>query len=333
MGRMAWGYQLMVRMRPNHHLTGDERQTWTLPEPVGVVNLRITDASPAQDTELMFRADGFDSRDAAEATGACLKDWLRLSSALDRLGLDTGGDTGLSVLTDAGKAHLGDQIPLGTVIVPDVHSLVVFEYEPPTQPLRFAMRGRLSVARTSESLRVRVAEVSSTGALSDQQSLACDLVSLVDHETSGRARILALVTAMEVLAERPERKGAIRDLVDKLIDDAMAARAAARLADRATFDPLVSALEDLKLVSISASIRQLARAARPGDAQNAAKLAVRSYGCRSGLIHRGRADIDPTVAAEEVSPLVLDMLRTSLVAGPAYADHRQQPPLGRGAHS
>jgi hypothetical protein len=312
---MAWGYQLMVRLRSGLHLTGDERQTWTLREPVGTVELLITDATPSQDTELTFRAADFASEGEAKSAGSCLRNWLRLASAVERGGLDTGRDRILSRLGEAGLA----QLPPDTVIAPDVHGLVVYEHQPNERQLRFAMRAHGRVDRKSDSLLNTLTRVSSAGTLSDQQALVTDLVSLAQRETSGRSRLLALVTAMEVLAERPPRTGATRKLVERFIEEASAARAVAGENEQATLDSLVGGLEDLRGTSISASIRQLAGDARPSDAANAAWLAKHSYKCRSDLVHTGRSDTDPSALTDEAERLVLDMLRASLSWGVSTA--------------
>ncbi|MGC1909059.1 MAG: hypothetical protein WA809_05590, partial [Candidatus Dormiibacterota bacterium] len=180
-----------MQLPPGHTLGGEERQTWTLPTPVGTVELLIANETPAQLTELTFRSAGFDSEIEAEAAGSCLRDWLRLDSALEGRGLDLGTDAVVSWLGSAPMERLARQgLLAGMVLVPDVHGLTVYECEEADQPVRFAARARGTVDQKSEVLKRTLRRAARFGALTDTQALACDLLSLVHRETSGRARLL-----------------------------------------------------------------------------------------------------------------------------------------------
>jgi hypothetical protein len=85
---MVHGFYLTIRLAPFHDLTVDSPQTWTLPSPVGNVELFVDHESPAHVTEITFRGTEFASSEEAHTAGRCLQDWLRLASAFERTGID-----------------------------------------------------------------------------------------------------------------------------------------------------------------------------------------------------------------------------------------------------
>jgi hypothetical protein len=297
----------MARLPAGNTMGGLERQVWSLPPPVGDIELVITNENLAQRTELTFRARGFDSEDDARAAGELLGDWLRLAGALGGYGFELGNDVQLSGLGPAAKPWHDQELNARRAFaVPDVFGLAVYEYQEPSQPLRFAMRGNATLQRSGETVRAFIAEAASTRRLGDGLALACELVCLADRETSDRARLLTLATAMEVLAIREERAGRGRSLVEEFI---------VKVKDTVASDhdpalpSLLGALKDLRKASISASVKQLARIARPADHEAVADIAEQTYKCRSQLIHAGRSRLDVARLKDEALPLVRDMIR------------------------
>ena len=307
---MTWGFQLMIRLPTRHLVNGENNQTWSLPTPVGDVTLVIENETPAQPTELTFRGGGFGSPPEAHAAGKLLSDWLRLAGALDRWGFDFGRDNALSGLGETVKPVAAALLKLADAfLVPDVFGLTTYEQEG-AQPRRFSMRAQPSIGRSSDSLLEAVIRAADIRGLTDRVSLACDLVSLAEREGSDRARLLTLATAMEVLADRTGRTGLARELVDKFLSEVEAARTGTDVP--LELDSLSSGLGELKQSSISASVRHLARVARPLDQDAAADIASRGYKCRSKLTHDGKSETDLTAVCAELLPLVQDMIRTSL---------------------
>lgn len=110
-----------------------------------------------------------------------------------------------------------------------------------------------------------------------------------------------------MLANVAERTGPARDVLESLIDQAMAARAASDGEHRASFDSLCGALQGLRQESLRSAVRRLARQARPGDPAGAAKLMDRAYSVRSAIVHGGaRVDLD---LLADLRPLVQDVVR------------------------
>ncbi|MGC1184886.1 MAG: hypothetical protein WBA31_07015 [Candidatus Dormiibacterota bacterium] len=312
---MAHGFYLTIRLPPFRDVTADGPQIWSLPMPVGDVELVVDHASPARGSEITLRGTDFASSEEAQTAGRCLQDWVRLSSALDRTGVDVGKDVPQSRITEAGRAALG--VPTDVVIVPDVHGLVDYEYPVEGKGVRFAMRAQPTVSRPAEALHESLVRVASVGVLTQRQALVCDLVNLVEHERSDRARLFALVTAMEVLADRSKRTGPALSLVEGFAKDVRRARKASTSdLGKGDLGSLLSGLSELRFNSISASIQEVARAAQPQEPEAAAELARASYNCRSDLIHDGQSDSDVNDLADKARPLVLDMLRISISNDP-----------------
>lgn len=146
-------------------------------------------------------------------------DWVRVASALFIHGFDVGRDLQMSWLGDEVKAALEAKLRReGKFLVDDVHGLLVYEEQ--GEPVRLALSAAPIVVEQSSIALENVLAIASGSTLTDEQSLACDLVSLAEHEGSDRARFLILVTAIEVLAERSERAGGFRTVVERFIEEA-----------------------------------------------------------------------------------------------------------------
>jgi hypothetical protein len=308
--RVTWGFQLVVLLPANRRLNGETRQTWSLAEPVGDVSLSAAGEALQDAGEITFRGSGYATEGAAQSAGECFRDWVRVASALSGLGFDVGRDSRrLSWLGAEVEANLRRE---GQLLVDDVHGLVVFEEH--GEPFRLTARAGGTVVQQSSIAYENVLAIASGSALTDEQSLACDLVSLAEHEGSDRTRFLILVTAMEVLAERQERAGALRALVERLIVEAEHSRNAAGPDEKGRYSSLVGGLRELLSESIASSIRDLAALSRPDDS-DVRRLANRIYTCRSDLVHEGRSTEDPRDLLGTTQELVRDMIRHTLSHG------------------
>jgi len=310
---VTWGFQLVVLLPANRRLSGETRQTWSLPEPVGDVALSAAGETLQDAGDLTFRGRGYATEGAARSAGELFRDWLRVASALFVLGFDVGRDLPLSGLGDAAKAKLEAELRRdGKFLVDDVHGLLVYEEQ--GEPVRCSMRGSLIVVQQSSIAHENVLAIASRSALTDKQSLACDLVSLAEHEGSDRGRFLILVTAMEVLAERQERAEGLRAVVERFVEEAQRSQAEARPDEKDGYSSLLSGLRELCSESISWSIRDLAGRSRPDDL-DVRNLASRIYKCRSQLVHAGRSSDDPRDLLTRTQELVRDMIRYTLSLG------------------
>jgi len=237
-------------------------------------------------------------------------DWVRVASALFILGFDVGRDLQMSWLGDEVKAALEAKLRReGKFLVDDVHGLLVHEEQ--GEPVRPALSAAPIVVQQSSIALENVLAIASGSTLTDEQSLACDLVSLAEHEGSDRARFLILVTAIEVLAERSERAGGFRTVVERFIEEAKRSQTEAGPDEEGRYSSLLSGLTGLRSESISWSIRDLAVRSRPDDS-GVRGLASRLYQCRSQLVHGGRSTEDPRGLLTTTQELVRDMISHTL---------------------
>lgn len=304
---MPWGFQIVARL-PKGRLSG-EANPWDLPPPVGTVEIAAT-PSLSEASEIQFRVSGFASQLLAQQAGETLRWWLRIAGVKRHVGFDFGQDLVMSGLGEHYRAILDEQLATDDAfLVPDVHGLTTFE-EAASKPRRFAMRAEGRVSLGIDSVLQAVIEFAASPGPSDRRSLACDLISLADRESSGRARLVALTTAMEVLCERDDRRGRARDILEKFIADLHAAKDALGVEERRDLQSLESSLFDLRQVSIGRSIRDRAAEVVPSDSL-AAKKAGDAYTCRSQLVHSGTSERDPDKMTAEVRPIVEAMVLAS----------------------
>jgi hypothetical protein len=288
---------------------------------VGDVQLFSASETLQDAQELIFRGCGYATEGAAQSAGALFRDWLRVASALLVLGFDVDSDLPPSWFGGEVKAALEAELRQdGKFLTTDVHRLLVYEEQ--GEPVRVSSRAAGIVAQQSSTVLENVSTVARCSPLTDEQSLACDLVSLAEHEASDRARFLILVTAMEVLAERPARTGRLLAVVEHLIEEVKRSQTAAKPDEEGQYASLLSGLEDLRLESISRSIRNLAVRSRPGDSR-VPGLVRRIYRCRNGLIHSGRPTEDLRDLLTTTQGLVRDMIGHTVSVG---TEPRDSPP-------
>jgi hypothetical protein len=261
-------------------------------------------------SEIAFQAGGFPLEADAQVAGETLRGWVRLANVAYALGVDVGkDDTFASQLGEAGKARVADALEnMGAFLVADVHGLVVYEEQKGKRAMVMSLRASGSWSITGDSLRDILAGVAaSTQHVSDKLALACDLVSLSDRETSDRARLVTLVTALEVLSERPERPARVLVCVNDLIDEVKVHQKAAGASEQEAFQSLLGAMKDLKLVSITASTKKQVELSQSGP--ETGKLITRCYNCRSELVHEGESQEDPGPLATALRPIVSEIIR------------------------
>lgn len=308
---MTYGFQLVVVQSPTYRIVGASGQSWKLPSPVGLVTVHGAPDTLKDATELTFRSVGFESEDGARAAGEVFLRWLQAASALGSFAFDFGQGR------ERQKSWLGDETRAelergGTYVVDDIHGLVVFE-ERGNRPIRVSLRASPTVQQQSDALRNRLEDVASGPLPEERVALAAALVSLSQFIASRTMSFLILVTAAEVLAQRPARQGPAASMIGEFINQATQAVASLDEPERSSMRSVVGALKDLKRESIGRSIRELAAKARPGD-PNATRLATRIYTCRSELLHDGVSHEDPWELLSETRQLLIDMLVVSLAS-------------------
>jgi predicted transcriptional regulator len=142
-----------------------------------------------------------------------------------------------------------------------------------------------------------VAESADLGRLPPRARAATSMFAFSRSESSTGARLISLVTALEVLAERINRAGPAKELVaefDRLLDQEPTKEPSDET--RRELDSLAGAMRDLTTVSIGSAVRALAKRCADDDGaicgMRAKYLADRGYLARSQLLHNGETDID-----------------------------------------
>lgn len=236
-------------------------------------------------------ATGFDSSQDAGEFGAALKSSVRLASVRANFGLDVGDET---VLTWPGEPLREAAQAAGGQLHETVHGIQLVETG--AEDTWLWSRAELVVQTQLETL---FGEDFSSGSIAardgSQLALACDLFASADFETSDRARFLALVTAVEVLAvDRYRIADGLQGVVDGWLASLSAPPAGIEQEDLLRFRSRVS---QLKQESITNSVRQLVNDHVPsteGGTSNGDFMAE-CYIARSELVH-GATDL-PDLAA------------------------------------
>ena len=185
----TWGFRLVVLLPASRRISGETCQTWSLPEPVGDVQLSAAKETLQDAQELLFRGCGYATERAAHSAGTLFRDWLRVASRLLVLGFDVDSDLPPSWLGDEVRAATEAILrQSGRFLTTDVHRLLV--YEETGGPARVSARAAGIVVQQSSTVLENVLTIARCSPLTDEQSLACDLVSLAEHEASDRARFL-----------------------------------------------------------------------------------------------------------------------------------------------
>jgi hypothetical protein len=246
---------------------------------------------------LSVRARGFQTGDDAREFGRDLKGHLRLAAVDAHIGIDVGTD---EVVSWPGPPIVDAARERGVQMLPGVHGVLVFE-ETTNDRVMWGMAGGI-VSGAPEKLFVDALTSAERLLPAIDQSalgLACDLVSLLDFETSDRARFVALVTAVEALAEtRPPSSELLRDLAEKWIGELEHLDTSDL--DQRELESFAGRLRDLKEQSIKRSIRALVEQCAPGEEADVSheEFVARCYDARSALVH-GATDIP------NVRPLVV----------------------------
>lgn len=306
---MSFGFFLSVNLAPNKRFQSDESDAKeiTLSEPIGLIRYRGSPrgTSFSDSAQLLFQGSGYPSRETAETAGRTLKDVVQLASIDTNIPIDVGLER---IRSQPGRVIIDAVAEQGIQLLPDVHGLQVFEEA--GNPASFSMNANFIVssplAAFANSLTIRSYV---TDGLDDKHSLACQVYNLSNFESSQRSRLLALVTTLDVLSEKVLRAGVSLAIATEILDIVKAKAKDARRKAKAKdarkgnysqqelqqLDSLVSAIGELKYVSIATSIKKLARDIDQdvlSTPLTADKIVGLAYKARNELIHGGRTSVD-----------------------------------------
>jgi hypothetical protein len=185
------------------------------PNPHLILSAGNPDMAISSSQDLIFRASGYPSAEAAQLEGEHYLDHIRLSLASTNLGADIGTSGPMSAFFAPGLEMIGQQV--GKEALNDQLGLMVFETSsnfvfatPPKVTFRVTRSPqRFMTAFSTYSSRPRV--------LTTQERLAFDLFSAASFQSSPEARFLLLFIAIEAMLEPRERPSPAIDYVNAFI--------------------------------------------------------------------------------------------------------------------
>lgn len=249
---------------------------------------------------LYISGKGFDSENNARNAGLRTQSALLLASAESRIGANCGQDK-ISArlapfLKDKAKAEHG------ITLHDDVHGLFVY---PDTGADRFfGLKAEMTVGRSAERFLKSFQNFAEQAPLfTERQYIALELINSSHFELTGRARLLTLVTAMEVMCEAKESSGPIKDIVSVAMK-AVAAQAIGR--ER---DIVLSRISEIKKESIKGACKSSVGALL---GEEAAEKFGRLYDVRSEIVHGGKYVEEVETFANEAYDLTWEFLTHGL---------------------
>ena len=274
-------------------------------------------------TVISMTGRGFDGEESARMAGLAARGALRYAALVTGLAIDFGHEPARGTrLSEAYRDKINDKAG-GATVIGDAHGLTTWHDNESTELLVVGLRARGMVTHRADRL-IEVLRDGLEGGRrleGEAEALATDLYFLAEFETSDRARLLTLVTSLEVLSDQEAQPPAARALVRQfrlMARDEEEAAAAANDEDAArAFQSLVGSLGRLERESILHSLRRLMRetmyptADADGDVEADVELAVQSYNARSTLVHDGREpdDVDLRQLSSDLRKLVGRLLR------------------------
>ena len=264
----------------------------------------------AEAVDLVLEGHGSPTFDEAKHAGNKAYDALLWAAAQARIGLRAREERGTGGLNDHLRKALRQAENLQ--ILDDTYGLMIYDEVVPT---RF-----LSVHASAHVLRdpVPFIEAFRTAAVpgfewTEQGRLAMEIYGLSYFEASLRARLLMLVTVLEILAPRRQRSAAEVEHIERLI----------KATDESNLDELSkkalrSALRDLRKESISSTLRKFVEVHVPGSRYaglTPPQFINKCYNFRSSIVHgsempRETGDFRATVL--ELDRLIRDVLKTGV---------------------
>lgn len=278
---------------------------------------RERESGISETTHLALRGSGFASEADAQKVGETWRSILQRVFAANRVGADFGDRSPMSGLTRAGRRVLEEKArDLGHEVqaLADEPGLMVFPSKP--NPVFVGMNASATVALSVDRLVAALDSPASRLPMTARESTAYDLFAASFRRGIGtEARLLLLMTALEMLMEQHPRDKGASDHVDDLIRLTREADISER--DR---ESMTGSLRYLKNESFRQAGRRLAETL--GDRKylkmKPEKFFVSCYDLRSRVVHGDT----PFPTREEVGRFgaALEVFVADLLAGPELLD-------------
>ncbi len=235
-----------------------------------VANANIKDTN-----ELCVIGTGFTSPDEAYQCGIKVKNAIHLTGAVLRIGIDVGKDDSKKLL-DFTVYQFKDKV---RNCLHDVHGLLIYKDEPSISFI--SVHGNVTIGVPANRFDVALSKAINVN-ISEKHLLALELYNMSRFESSLRARLITLVTAVESLIKRQEIAPAMLCHIDKLIQYSLESEESQLSEDQKR--SIIKSLEDLKKESIARSCRQFVKRHMANEAKDFFHSA---YDIRSRMLHDG----------------------------------------------
>jgi hypothetical protein len=312
---VTYGFFLTVDLGPKR-IQSDETdiQEIILPDPIGKIRYRgePPDKSFSDSTRITFRGSAYHDRAAALLAGRTLKEIVQLASVDAKVPIDVGAER---IRTQPGQVMIDTFADQAIQLLPDVHGLLVFE-ETGDRPAPLTMSATAIVSTPLKYfMNALVIRAHITKSVSAKQSLACQVYSLSNFEVSQRSRLLSLVTVLDLLSTKISREGISLSVATELLDIAKIRLKEARKGGHGQqevrqLESLVSIVGALKYVSISASIKMLAKDIAQEvllSQLTSVEIIDQAYKARNELIHGGETSVDLGQLIDPLGRLVAEL--------------------------
>lgn len=312
---MTYGFFLTVDLGPKR-LKSDETATQEiiLPDPIGKIRYRgePPDKSFSDSSRLTFRGMAYPDHAAADIAGRALKEIVQLASVDARVPIDVGAER---IRAQPGQVMIDAFADQGIQLVSDVHGLLVFE-EAGGRPAPLTINATATVSTPLEYfINALIIRAHLTKSVSAKQSLACQVYSLSNFEVSQRSRLLSLVTVLDLLSTKIPREGISLSVAAEILDIVKIRLREARKGDYGPqeirqLESLASIVGALKYVSISASIKMLARNIDQEiliSPLTSGEIVDQAYRARNELIHGGETGVDLSLLIDPLGRLVAEL--------------------------
>lgn len=235
-----------------------------------VANANIKDTN-----ELCVIGTGFSSPDEAYQYGVKVKNAIHLTGAVLKLGIDVGKDDS-KMLMDITIYQFKEKV---RNCLSDVHGLSVYKVEPSLSFI--SVHGNVTIGVPANTFDVVLSKAINVN-LSEKHLLALELYNMSRFESSLRARLITLVTAVESMIKRQEIAPAMLCHIEKLIQYSLESDEPLLSADQKR--SIIKNLEDLKKESIARACRQFVKRHMGNEAK---EFVHEAYDIRSRMLHDG----------------------------------------------
>jgi hypothetical protein len=251
-------WTMRFRFLSSHTIMQDDQQIGFSVEKIPVILAAKSSGVKLKDTnDFLILAKGLNSEEEALKLGSKVRNALKMTAVFSGVGIDVGKDKPTSSFSKTVKDEALKSS--GVAMYDDVHGLSVYPEDPP--PGIMAVNAKGSVGFSSEKFIASFEKAfSSDFSIPDELELAADLYCASCMERSSLAKLILALSAIEYIAEQPERpEGEIR-LLNMAYDMVKNSDAS-----RESKESVMAAFDNIRRISKGRAGRNLIKKLLPDD--------------------------------------------------------------------